>query len=338
MASGASLGLHARQHFDQVQMKLPTEQRCASIPDMKIRHAVAALLLLSCSSFAQQKQQQQQKAQNQTGAADRLGMTCAQILAMRSTDWIAKIAALRGSSGDGELRGIRSYGQCYDARTDQLAAALARKGAGPKKSALANFKDFEQGLKDFTAKTLADTEPPGDPVKIAYAAFYEKQFRYEFYQAYEQRTLKPAAPSKAVKPAPGKDSQAPVPDPGATSAKSSATASELPEAPKKMPLSGLPVANRPTASPPTPAPEKAPEKVAETEPTSKDIDPFTKAKNHFGELLGLLPEEKMREVHSAFGKLFSGNPVSEDLKPEVYRYAIFLLEWPSDPPFAPPPF
>ncbi len=53
---------------------------------------------------------------------------------------------------------------------------------------------------------------------------------------------------------------------------------------------------------------------------------------------GLLPEEKVHEVHSAFGKLFSGNPVSEDLKVEVYKYAIFLLERPSDKPFAPPPF
>jgi hypothetical protein len=338
-----------REHSDErtallrrAEMKLPPEQRCASIPIMKIRHGVAALLLLSCAAFAQQKPQPQRKEQNQTGAAERLGMTCAQILAMNSSDWIAKVVAKQGSGGDGELRGIRVYGQCYDGRTDQLATALARKGAGPKKSALENLKDFQAGIEQFKAKTLADMVPPADSAKTAYAGLYEKQFRYEFYQGYEQKTLKGAAPPKALKPSAPNDSQPqqpkgeppPTTSPGARSA-------DLPSAPKMAPLTGVPgadTAKTPAATSAQAPAAAAPNKAAEPEATPKEIDPFTKAKNHFGELLGLLPEDNMHEVHSAFGRLFSGNPVSEDLREEVYEYAIFLLERPSDPPFAPPPF
>ncbi len=325
-------------------MKLPLAKRCASIPNMKIFHAAAAFLLLSCPAFTQQKPQPQHKPQNQAAAADRLGMTCAQILAMSSTDWIAKAVHAHTSTGDGELRGIRVYGQCYDARTDQLAAALTRKGAEPKKAALANLKDFQAGIEDFTAKTLADIAPPANSVKIAYAGLYKKQFRYEFYQAYEQKTLKPATHSRASSPTPAKDSQAraPEPEPGATSsATPGANPADLPPAPapQRMPLAGVPeVIPGATVATPTPPTAATPAKAADAVPAPKEFDPFTKAKNHFGELLGMLPEDKIHEVHSAFGKLFGGNPVSEDLKVDVYEYAIFLLERPSDQKFAPPPF
>jgi len=315
-------------------MKLPEAERCASIPNMKIRHAIAAFLFLSCSALAQQKPQPQHKAQIEAAAADRLGMTCAQILGMNSADWVAKSVQAFAAAGDGELRGIRAYGRCYDERTDQLAAVLARKGTGPKKMALANLKDFQAGMDSFTGKTLADTEPPADPAKIAYAGLYEKQFRYEFYKTYEQKTLKqPASVSpKNSKPAVANSSAAPSTTPDAKPP-------DLPPAPKQAPLAGV-TTKKTLVTTPTqpPAAAAAPAKTSETEPVTKEIDPFTKAKNHFGELLGLLPVEKMHEVHSAFGKLFSGNPVSEDLKVEVYQYAIFLLERPSDKPFAPPPF
>lgn len=299
---------------------------------MKIRRAIAALLFLSCTALAQQKPQPQHKLQNQAPAGDRLGMTCTQILGMNSADWVAKSAQAFASAGDGELRGIRAYGRCYDERTDQLAAALVRKGTGPKKMALANLKDFQAGMDSFTAKTLADTEPPADLAKIAYAGLYEKQFRYEFYKAYEQKTLKPTASPKNSKPVVTNSSAAP-------SATPDAKPSDLPPAPKQAPLAGVtPKKSLATTPAQPPAAAAAPVKTPETEPAAIEIDPFTKAKNHFGELLGLLPVEKMHEVHSAFGKLFSGNPVSEDLKVEVYQYAIFLLERPSDKAFAPPPF
>ncbi len=320
-------------------MKLHQAERCASIPNMNIRYMIAALLMLSCSASAQQKPQPQHKAQNQTAAPDRLGMTCPQILAMNSADWIAKSAQAFAATGDGELRGIRVYGQCYDARTDQLAAALARKGSGPKKAALANLKDFQAGIADFSAKTLADVVPPADSVKTAYAALYEKQFRYEFFQAYEQKTLKQAPASKASKPTAEKVTESPKAESAAAPvATPAANSSDLPPAPQRAPLSG--VATKKTSPPAsaTPPAAAAPVKMPEKESAPIEIDPFTKAKNHFGELLGLLPEDKVHDVHAAFGKLFSGNPVSEDLKVEVYHYAIFLLERPSDKPFAPPPF
>jgi hypothetical protein len=321
-------------------MKLPQAERCASIHNMKIRHAVAALLLLSCSAFAQQKAQPQHRPQNQVATADRLGMTCAQILAMSSTDWVAKFAGSDASAADVQLRGIRVYGRCFDERTDQLAAALARKGTGPKKIALTNLRDFQAGMDNFTAKTLADTEPPADPVKIAYAGLYEKKFRYEFYKAYEQKTVTPSASPANSKPVPARTSRPKEPDSNATPAAApDAKSAELPPAPKQAPLTGVTTKKAAIAAPvPRSSASAAPAKSPETESASKDMDPFTKAKNHFGELLGLLPAEKMHEVHAAFGKLFSGNPVSEDLKVEVYGYAIFLLERSTDKPFAPSPF
>lgn len=327
---------------------------------MKIGQVIAAFVLLSFPAYGQQKpqQSQQHKAQSPSATADRLGMTCTQILAMNSTDWIAKSLQVHAAIGDGEVRGILVYGQCYDARTDQLAAALLRKGTGPKKTALANLKNFQQELQDFTAKTLADTTPPADPTKIAYANLYEKQFRHEFYEAFEQKTLKPATPSKTPRvsaaKSPETSSTAAISTPAGSPDNGSANSSPLPSAPK-TPLIGVPdkstvIPSSPppprtatpaagsTTAPPASASSPAPSGTEANPPPAKELDPFTKAKNHFGELLGLLPEDQMHEVHSAFGKLFSGNPVSEDLKVEVYTYAIFLLERPSDQKFAPPPF
>jgi hypothetical protein len=318
-------------------MKLPPAERCASILNMKIRFAIIAFLFLGGSAYPQQNPQPQHKPQNQIATADRLGMTCSQILAMNSADWIAKSVQAFVATNDGELRGIRAYGQCYDARTDQLAATLARKGTGPKKTALANLKDFQAGIESFTAKTLADVEPPAEPAKTAYAALYEKQFRYEFYEVYLQKTVKPPLPPKDSKLVVGKAPEAAeTKSMGAPAASTGAKSSDLPPAPTPK-LADVPegIAKKHPAPPP---PATAAANPPSAEPAPKEVDPFTKAKNHFGELLGLLPEEKVHEVHSAFGKLFSGNPVSEDLKVEVYKYAIFLLERPSDKPFAPPPF
>ena len=72
--------------------------------------------------------------------------------------------------------------------------------------------------------------------------------------------------------------------------------------------------------------------------TPDESDAFTKAKNHFGELLGLLPEDKMHELHRSFGEIFAAAGVPDATKVAVYRYAIFLLESPSETPYSPPPF
>jgi hypothetical protein len=72
--------------------------------------------------------------------------------------------------------------------------------------------------------------------------------------------------------------------------------------------------------------------------TPEESDAFTKSKNHFGELLGLLPEETIHQLHSAFGQIFAAGGVPDATKVAVYLYAIYLLESPADPPYSPPPF
>jgi hypothetical protein len=198
---------------------------------------------------------------------------------MSSTDWVMHFKE-KEASGEGTLRAITAYGKCYDARTNRLAASLEKAGKGPLMGARGNFGDFEKALNDFAAMALAATDPPADEPKKSYAALYEKQFRYEFYQLYAQKTTKLAAPAAS------------------------------------------------TANAGAPTQTSSPTEISE----------LTKAKNRFGELLGLLPEEKMHELHKTFGRIFSGAPVSDATKIEVYRYAIFLLEPPTEKPFSPPPF
>jgi hypothetical protein len=219
--------------------------------------------------------------------ADRLGMTCAQILQMSSTDWVTHFKE-KEASAEGTLRAIAAYGKCYDARTNRLAATLGKSGKGPLMGARGNFGDFEKALNDFAAMALAATNPPSHEEKKAYATLYGKQFRYEFYESYAQKSAKPTA-----------------------------------HATGKTTAEAAPAANASAA-----AQTSSPTEVSE----------LTKAKNRFGELLGLQPEEKMHELHKAFGRIFSRSPVSDATKIEVYRYAIFLLEPSTDKPFSPPPF
>jgi hypothetical protein len=205
-------------------------------------------------------------AQNQSIPTDRLGLTCTQILQMSSSDWVKKFDAARDASPQSTIHAISAYGTCYDARTNRLAAALGKSGKGPLMGARGNFRDFEKALNDFSAKALAATDPPADAVKKANASLYEKQFRYEFYLAYEQKNFNP---------------------------------------------------------PPL---------------TPEESDAFTKSKNHFGELLGLLPEEKIHDLHASFGEIFAAGGVPDATKVAVYRYGIFLLESPAAEPYSPPPF
>lgn len=185
---------------------------------------------------------------------------------MTSDGWVKKFTGANGATAPSTIQAISVYGKCYDARTNRLAASLRKSGKGPLMGARGNFSDFEHALNDFTAKALAATEPPADAQKKAYAALYEKQFRYDFYREYEQKNFNP---------------------------------------------------------PPL---------------TPEESDAFTKAKNRFGELLGLLPEDKMHDLHSAFGEIFAAGGVPDATKVAVYRYAIFLLESPTETPFSPPPF
>ena len=148
-------------------------------------------------------------------------MTCAQILAMSSSDWVAQFnqkMSDASSDQDKTVRAIIPYGKCYDARTDRVAAALGRKGSGPQRGARGDFRDFEQALQNFTAKALAVNDPPANAVKSAYATLYEKRFRYDFYEAYENRVAEPAvaktgtAKSSAAKSAEAKSPASATPN------------------------------------------------------------------------------------------------------------------------------
>jgi len=332
---------------------------------MKPLCLLAALAVAAASAPAQSARQK--KTLQQQNVRDELGLTCEQVLAMPSADYIAKYVAIDDSRVDGQMRGIGRFGNCYDERTARLAASLARHGHGPAKAALANLKDLERRVANLTATALADADPPADSLKSAYASLYQKQFRYDFYESYEEKFSKPAPKSPPER--------SPAAAPAAPSASSSASKSpapssaapkpspDLPAPPSKKIVTGLSVSSaapasvspitppdesaarpeRPVVPPPAPAPAPPPAAPSEASPApvpsnSVPLDPFTKAKNHFGELLGSLPPGKLHEVHSSFGQLFEGNPVTEQLKLQLYQYAIFLLEPPSDKPFAPPPF
>jgi hypothetical protein len=147
-----------------------------------------------------QAQAPSQAQPQQKQDSDRPAPTCSKILQMTSSEWIANVTAIHDSSEDGQLRGIRIYGDCYDARTKRLAAALGKSGKGPLMGARGDFKDFESAIKDFTAKALAATTPPADALKSAYASLYEKQFRYAFFQSYEPKIA--SASDAASKTAP----------------------------------------------------------------------------------------------------------------------------------------
>jgi hypothetical protein len=250
----------------------------------------------------------------QTPAASQLGMSCAQILQMTSTDWVAHFngktnhakeansGAADGAGGASKssaetpdvqatLRAISTYGKCYDARTDRLAASLGKTGKGPLMGVRGNFRDFEAALKNFTTTALRVAQPPDDAVKAANAALYEEQFRYAFYQSYEQKLVKHPPPAdKDATPAP---------------------------------------ADVATTSPAQAGQKPSPSKIT---------DPMTLAKNRFGDFLAALPEDQRREIHLAFGEIFDKGPIGEQWKLEVYRYAISILESPKDKPFSPPPF
>jgi len=232
---------------------------------MKLFAIIAASLIFLPHCFAQTK-----TVPHNSTDPDRLGQTCAQILKMASSDWIAYFNEKSGPTTPGNpssvIRGISSYGKCYDERTNHLAASLGKSGKGPLMGANGNFRDFQKSLDDFTAKALSASNAADDSQKSAYARLYEKQFRYQFYQGYAQRD----------------------------------------------------VLSRPL--------------------TPEESDAYAKAKNHFGEVLGLLSDDKLHSVHAAFRQIFDAGPVSDVTKLELYNFAIFLLAPPKDKPFSPPPF
>jgi hypothetical protein len=269
------------------------------------------VLICVLVSFASAQTHPPTKSPTRPANADQLGMTCSEILQMSSTDWIAKFNAAKGSDAPATIRAINAYGKCYDARTDQLAASLAKSGKGPLMGARGNFQSIEKALKTFTSRALADSQPPADVVKSAYAALYEKEFRYEFYEEY----LPKPAPAVGGANSASTPSATSPPAPAATAPSTTATSSST------------------AAVDPTVAADAR--KQAEK---ASNADPVTQAKNHFGELLGDLPDQRMHDLHSSFGEILGPNSASPQFQLLIYRYAIFLLEPPGGQPFSPPPF
>jgi len=254
--------------------------------DQPNRRALVIPLLLGMvwPVLAQTRAQPKRKAD-----ADRLGMTCAEILKMSSTEWIAYFSDnTKADLSSATVRAAAVYGPCYQARTDDLARALVRSGKGPPTARRTDFAAFEAALKNFTAKALVDADPPADSTKQALAALYQDQFRYQFYQEYEVGNGKQPNTRQTQLPA---------------------------------------------------EKEAAPSRSSPTAPTApEDTDQMTRAKNRFGELLGGLPDDKLHELHGAFGEVLGLHPLDEPMRLAVYRYAIFLLEPSTGPSSYPPPF
>jgi hypothetical protein len=224
--------------------------------------AILFALAIGSAVHAQQTATATSKA---PAAKPSAGPNCAAVLQLSSTDWIAQYNREHSSSQEDTLKAIDVYSKCYEARTNRLAASLGKAGKGPLMGANGNFRDFQAALKDFSTKALADTNPPADAVKSAYAALYALQFRYEFLQGYTHKE---------------DQNRALTPD---------------------------------------------------------ESDEMAKAKNRFGELLGLLKVDQFHEVHTAFSNVLASQ-ISDVTKLEVYRYGIFILARPGEKQFSPPPF
>src|SRR5580658_7235380 len=110
---------------------------------MKLSCALLTSLLLAPGGFPQAK-----PAQTKAADADRLGLTCTQILQMTSAAWVAQFAekarTSNNAAGVPTVRAITVYGKCYEARTSQVAALLGKSGRGPLMGALGNFRDFQR--------------------------------------------------------------------------------------------------------------------------------------------------------------------------------------------------
>lgn len=308
-----------------IPARIPRGDRIEMHRTMMATALALSLLSFPAPGWAQSKPQRTAHRTSRTprSEAEQLGLSCAQILNMTSSEWIDHFVDHFAPTADTLTatteRAILVYGKCYDARTDRLAAALKRSRRGPLMGAMGNFHDLETGIQNFTTVALEDSQPanPGPDavqkleLKTAYANLYQKQFRYAFYQSYERpvRASVTGSNQQAAKSHPPSADQ--TARPGAAAANSAAEKSHA-------------------AGSTTPSAVAPPEQDAAVN--------FSKAKNHFGELIGALPEDKSHQVHAAFGAIFGVNQVSEATRLAIYLYAIFTLEPAADKPFAPPPF
>jgi len=156
------------------------------MPLLKIPIVFMFFAIVAPAGFAQAKPAAKTGAPTASQAMQ--GKTCAQILKMTSTEWVAQFKG-KDATADTGVRAFAAYGKCYDARTNRLAASLASAGRGPLMGARGNFQDFEKALDNFTAAAFAALDPPASAETTAGAALYAKQFRYKFYRSYETKTF-----------------------------------------------------------------------------------------------------------------------------------------------------
>ncbi len=90
-------------------------------------------------------------------------------------------------------------------------------------------------------------------------------------------------------------------------------------------------ANEPKAATQSTQAASAASRVADADERANNVDEMTRAKNRFGELLGALPDDKIHELHEAFGRILGLHSEGPETQLAVYRYAIFLMELSENP-------
>jgi hypothetical protein len=239
------------------------------------------------------------KARAASPSRDQLGMTCAQILELSSADWVAQFNEKAKDTAPAPQKTVRAIA-AYGKCYDARTDRLA---ASLTKATAGPLMGARGNLRDLQQALDAFTSKAlaaADPPAGDVKTAYAQLYEKQFRYGFYQSYEKPAAkaPDAAAKGAPVATSAKPAPG----------TATQLASAPASA-------ANAPG-----------------------DANPVTMAKNHFGELLDALPEDKEHQLHAAFGDIVGRSQISDAMRLAIYRYAIFLLEPPSATPFSPPPF
>lgn len=231
---------------------------------------------------------------------DQLGMACAQIVEMSASDWVAAFKEKSQDAEPEQPKTVRAIG-VYGKCYDARTDRLAAVLGRKGAGPLTGARGSFRDFEQALESFTAKALAVNDPPADAVKAAYTALYEKQFRYMFYEGYEKPAAKSAGGKASPSANF------PRAASGK--------------------------TASASTPAPVQN-----AAAPAADDADPVTMVKNHFGELLDALPEDKMHQLHAAFGDIVSRGEMSEAMRLAVYRYAIFLLEPSTDQPFSPPPF
>lgn len=229
---------------------------------------------------------------------DRLGMSCDQILNMTSSDWIAYFHDKSHAATSTSSDTSTRAIAAYGKCYDARTDALATSLTRRQKGPLMGAR-ADFGEFDAALKDFtAQALAASSPSADAKKTAYATLYEKQFRYAFYQ--------SYAAKLEPAAQQSAPDASPPAESGASQ-----------------------------TPAPRSG---AGSSAPHKDDAGPLTKAKNYFGSLLGEFPDDKMHQLHAAFGKVLENYATDPSTQLAVYRYAIFVIERPSAKPFSQPPF